>query len=343
MDPEDDLLKDVEIELEDVPSDFAPTGDEDVEDAQGAAPVAPTLPDDDQDDIDDAAPAAAKKQDKEEDDDDEGRPDWAAQVEAAERRSRQVQAESLVRAADADARLVRGQRAQADVSLQLVAEKIDSFYAALARARDEGDTSTEIAIQRNIAQAENIRSEIERAKASYPDPDQIVARAQHEARQIVSAPLDIGSTSVGVGIKSSNQLAIQWAKANPWMQTNEKANEFVLQQSQAMSREGWDSTKRGYYAELSRRVNLQYPSLKVTRLQAPKKAATPNGRKSQVAPMRPASAAAGSGTPAASKGRFVLTAAEQVTMRRMKLDPSNKEHQRYWARQRLESARGANN
>ena len=327
------------IELEDVMDDpLLPDQNEEIEDFKAELKPASTIPEEFEDEEiedDDAAPPQRSKP-AASDDDDDGAPSADARAAAAEMRAREIEARALLREGEQEAKMLRWQKSQADISLGMVGEKIESFYQQLAAAKDNGDTATELAIQRQINAAENIRAQIEQAKASYGDPDQLYRQYQEKARGIIEAPPP--GTPVGAGITSSNPLAIQWSKVNPWMQSNKDAAKFVMAQSKAMAAEGWQPDKPGFYAQLTKRVREQFPDLGAKALQAPKGKPQGNARRAPVAPTRP-SAADGRTPQNRNPSKFILTADEQRKMRSMKLDPKNKEHQREWALARLEEKR----
>lgn len=336
-DDKDQIDDDFQIEVEDVADDLLPDPDEEIEDAKQGALTAPAIPQDLEDEADDGDDDGAPPPRRAPADDD-GAPSYDQRVAAAEMRAREVEARALMQEGQHKAEMLQFRKAQADVSLTMVNEKIDSFYQALAVAKDNGDTATELAVQRQIATAENLRSQIEAARASYGDPDQLLNQYRARASEIMSAPPP--GEAVGAGVTSTNPLAIQWAKANGWMKTNADASKFVIAQSKALVNEGWQPDKRGFYAELTKRVQRQFPDLQAKTLTAPKKgpgAAAP-GKKAPVAPAR--SSAADSGRQQQrNPTKFVLTAEEQRKMRTFKLDPKNKEHQRAWAESRVEEMR----
>lgn len=334
MEPDD--LNDIEIELEEVTPDFVPPADEEIEGARNEAAIAPALPDGDEEE-EDSAPRRAARPDVDDDDDDVVST-VHARATAAESRAREVEAYSVLQAADYEAKMANWQRSQIEVNLTFATEKIDQQYQLLAQARDSGDTQAEIQITRTIEEARNIRSQLENARSNLANPEQIIQQAQQRARGIIQAPSS-NAQLVGAGITASTPLAVQWASGNAWMKSNAQANQFVLRQSQAMVNEGWQPDKRSFYAELSKRVNNQFPQLKSQPIQAKKGVVA--GKKGPVAPSRSSSAASGQTQRAASASRYTLTAAEQSTMRRFKLDPKNPEHQKQWARTRMESARNA--
>jgi hypothetical protein len=95
---------------------------------------------------------------------------------------------------------------------------------------------------------------------------------------------------------------------------------------------------------LGRRVQNAYPNLKVANIQAQKRA--PGRSQVRTPASAPARSSAGSQSGVSrvnGKATFKLTAAEQNTMKRHNLDPSNKLHQKAWAKSRMESARRAQN
>ena len=330
---------DLKIELEDVIDDpLLPDQNEEIEDFKSELKPASTIPEEFEDeDIedDDAAPPQRSRQ-VAADDDDDGAPSADARAAAAEMRAREIEARALLREGEQEAKMLRWQKSQAEISLGMVNDKISEFQRALIIAEDNGDTTAKYELQEKLDSAKSIRAQIEQARATYGDPDQLYRQYQERARGIMDAPPP--GTPVGAGITSSNPLAIQWSKVNPWMQSNKDAAKFVIAQSKAMAAEGWQPDKPGFYAQLTKRVREQFPDLGAKALQAPKGKAQANGRRAPVAPTRPSSAD-GRAPQNRNPKTFTLTAEEQRKMRSMKLDPKNKEHQREWALARIEEQR----
>lgn len=316
---------DLEIDLEDVPEDQVDDpADDDIEPSVGARAGGADVESDDDDEI-------AVRPSRGDDDD-------FSSGSAGEEAGRQAQAQAALTMAEAHAMVAEQQMQTARVAAETVEGKINDLYAALAQARDSGDTSAEINLQRALEEARTIKQQIAAGISNIPDPRRIMADGQARANHIASQPTQ--GRRVGAGIQAKNPIAARWASQNSWMRTNGEANEYVIAQSKAMSREGWDGNSPSFYHELSRRIRGAFPALKVSALQATQKAPGKNARpRSNVAPATSSSGIAKPGASAQSKSRYTLTATDQAAMRRMRLDPANKQHCLYFAKSRIETAR----
>ena len=133
------------------------------------------------------------------------------------------------------------------------------------------------------------------------------------------------------------------------MRTNARANRDVLTFSQKIADEGYDPSSPAFYAELTRRMRNAHPNLKVSALQAQKRAPAGKGANGGKLPVAGARSSAGGGErPVAGnnsvrgkdgKLHIKLNASEQRAMQRANLDPRNPKHARYWARSRMASAK----
>jgi hypothetical protein len=264
--------------------------------------------------------------------------DVYARAQAAEQRVRHVEANAIMREAQAHAAVAEQQAHTAKVALDTLALRLDAAYAALTQARDEGDTKTEVEITRAIGEMTQLKAQIEHQRGQIQDPRAIMHHAQQRAHGVMNAPTP--GKKVGAGIQARHPLAEQFAASNPWMQSNKQANQFVISQSVDLTRTGWDPNSPGFYRELQRRVQQAYPNLKVSSLQAPKKAPRAGAVRGGVAP---ASSSSGirntAGRGATTGSRYTLTAADQSAMRRSNLDPRNPTHAKYFAKARIESSR----
>lgn len=342
-DPDDDLIVELDEveELRGVP----PPEDEEIEEPELRTPLVDRLPDA-EDFEQDEEPVQTRVARKDDDADDEPAPDFDESRVIAERQAREVRAESLWRETQAYAENYRLQRSQADLGLNIVSEKIEGAYQALAVAEDNGDTAAKIAAQRQLDELKTLRGQIEQAKAQVPDPDQFLQQGRARALALRDAPSEESQgVAVGANLRARTPLAAEWAKANSsWMKTNDKANDFVIRQSKALVESGWAPNERGFYTELSRLVQARFPSLKVAKPTAQKGAAVQR-RSSPVAPSRPSSGAP-SQRQNASATRVRLDASEQAKMKRFNLDPSNADHRKHYAkvvlsRQRRDAMQGA--
>jgi hypothetical protein len=332
---DDDLI----VELETSNDDFAPpTEREEIEAAHTGRLESPTLPDTEEEDpeaIESRAPAAKNGESDDGAGEEVEREEAFARESEAEQRIRQVEANSIWSQAQAMAEVVDTKRNAAQVGLNTLNDRIEMVEAHLAAAEEAGDTVAKRRAEADIRKMETMKAEIEAGLRSMPDPQAIL----NEGRQKASAALAAVSKGrkIGSGIEARHPLAERWASSNGWMKVNSRANKYVIDQSTKMAASGsWDPDSPSFYSELAKRVQLAFPNLKVSELQAQKRGP---GKAQMRTPVAPGRSAGGSAVRQANgKSRYTITASEQAKMRNMRLDPTNKAHQRAWAKVRIESA-----
>ena len=345
--PDDDLI----VEVEEMDDDLVPTLDDDlVEDFEWADPnlEVGSLPseieaENDAEIEDREAPERPQRQERREQRQErrDSSVDEAHQrAAAAEAEARQVRAQAIMDRAHAQAAVAENQRASIGVGLDALKGRLDIAYQQLAYARNAGDGSSEIEIQRAIDDIKAAQGDLNNRLREIPDGRDLVSRAEAQARQVANQ-VPAGKR-VGAGVQARTPLAERFAQQNPWMQSNGTANQFLINQSVAMTRDGWDTNSPGFFAELARRVKSQYPHLKVAAPNAQKRTPGRAGVKAPVAPV-----GSSSGVRAASqsggKDRYKLTATDQTAMKRMNLNPADKKHRLYFAKSRLERQRAESN
>jgi HAMP domain-containing protein len=321
---DDDLI----VEVEELTKDYAPEPEEGVEEFAQPALESPTLPEGEEEGEEPERPGKQEAVEEPYDDSYE-------RIAAAEESLRQERANSIWSRAQAEAEVNDTKINAAKVASDTLKFRLDNAYEALNGAAEAGNSAAKLQIERDIRTMEQMRQEIDAGVAQMPTKQQILNKGQADAQQVLSQQPQ--GKKVGSGIQARHPLAERWAGANGWMRTNSTANNFVIKQSEAMTRDGYDPNSPGFYAELSKRVRNAYPSLKVEALQATKRAPGGKNMRSPVAPSRSAS---GAGTVSRVNGqtRFTLTSAEQRAMQRFNLDPQNKAHQKAWAKTRMERA-----
>ncbi len=334
---DDDLI----VELEETQDDFAPASDrEEVAEAVQPKLTSSTLPDGDEDDADagdelSAAPAARTRGQAEVEDIDAGDSETYARLTAAEERVRQAEAGAIWQQANFAAREIENQRNSIKVGQDTLKARIEMAERELNIAEANEDRAAARNIERSIKEMEDLNRELTAANNQLGDPQAII----EQGRQRAQAALDTqtGGKKVGTGIQARHPLAERWASVNGWMKTNRAANQSVIQFSNALTRDGWDPNSPGFYAELSRRLQVSYPTLKVAQLQAQKRGP---GKAQVRSPVAPGRSSAGSAVTknAAGKRVYRMTGAEQKAMSNMRLDPKNPVHQKAWAKSRLETA-----
>lgn len=341
MDEDDDLL----VDLEDGPETF---GDDDgplqLEEPRLGALEAPDLPDDLSEEESNAPAARQGRQPNAAADDEAGEFDYESneRVVAAENRARQAEAQTVYTEGRARAAVYAQQRDTAKVALDSVNDKLRDANQRLISARENGDTRGEFELQELIGEIKGLRTQIENSAAQIPDPGRIMQEAEQKARGILAQ--EAQGKRVGNGIQARHPLAERWANSNKtWMSTNKRANDFVISQSNVLTRDGWDPNTPGFYSELSRRVQNAFPKLKVGTIQAAKKqpGQRPGAARSPVAPARSTSGGLPNRTAQNGSRTYTLTVDDQGAMRRANLDPKNPVHRKAFAKARIESAKRA--
>lgn len=304
----DDTDTDVEVEAE------APAEEEvHAEAEETPAPVAET-----DDDADDAAlPEKIKKRFQRE-------KRLRDQIIGERDQIRQAAEQAVIQSRQKDDEIVTLRKQYAAVQRQY-ADTLDFAYdqsiqiksQALRKAREDGDLDAETKIQSELDAFRFQQNQIRDAKRTLPDPDKI----QAPQSQAASTPAPQAQQSA-----PPPPLAVKWLDANkPWFNSPKFQGHraFVLAEDSKLVREGYDKNSPEYYAELDRRVDEAFPTL----------------RKKPKAPTK--SPVAGVGAAPAkhlSKNTVRLTRVDLGNMRRFGLDPTNKEHLREYARNKQHAA-----
>jgi hypothetical protein len=273
---------------------------------------------------------------------DDAAADANARLQAAEERALTAEVQSIQQEGRAAIAFVEQQMNASKVALDALDDKISNATALLAKAKDEGDTTAEIAIERKLREMYELKDGIGKARAEMPTKDQIIAHTNEQVNAHVSkvrSTRPSTSKDVGVGIRANVPLAEKWASSNSWMKTNKAANDFVVKASEELVKEKWDMNTPGFYAELTRRTARAFPNLQVKALQAAKRAAGKASVKTPVAPGRSSSGGAVRKAPPNKLSKYKLSTADVAAMRRHNLNPLDPLARREFARSRIESAR----
>lgn len=331
--PDDD---DLIVELEDGPTDFAPSEPEGVEELRTEQAVAPTLPSEIENEDEGEEPSrapAARHEESAAEDETVLALDAARVREEMEGQLRQERANSIWTSAQAQARVVESERNSAQVGLNTLKDRLDMAYSALNQATEAGDSAARMQIERDIRNMEDLRTQIQSGLERLPTRDAVLADGEAKARAALA--VTNAGQKVGAGINARNALAARWASSNGWMKTNARANAEVLRISESMAKSGiWDPESPGFYTELGRRLSLSYPNLKIQDLQAQKRGAGKAQMRTPVAPTR--SSSGGAIRQSGGKTTYKITQSEQATMKRHRLDPGNPSHQKAWAKVRMQ-------
>lgn len=212
------------------------------------------------------------------------------------------------------------QKQHADVLDMAFDKDIQLKRYALKAAREEGRSDEELTIQgelNTLQYQQNQIRDVKRTLASAP----AAAPAPQAQRQ--AAPTQQPQQQAGhIQHAPPEPLAIQWLqKNNTWFSNPEYVGHkhFVLGVDAQLVKEGYAKNSPTYYAELDRRVDKAFPTLR--------RIAVPAGA-SSAPPVAPAGM--GGGT-AVAKNTVKLTRGDLSNMRRFGLDPANKAHLREYA------------
>lgn len=337
---DDDLIVDIEDGALD--EGFLPDGNLEIEDRVQPALKSPGLPDGSDDEEDagdlDTNPDVGAGSGGVDDDHEDARDRAIAE---ANQRAIEAEARGIMRAAEEHWRYIQSEVQKSEIALSTIEMYINNTTAALAQAKDIGDSMAEIRLTRELQEHVGLKAQIEAARAQVPTREAVMGNAQRQIAGLRAQNAASAGRQVGKNIKATVPIAERWAKQNGWMQTNTQANAYVVNKSNQMVREGWDMNTPGFYAELSRQVEKAFPGLKVNRLQATQKGAQRPQVKSPVAPARNSSAApqktnAGAAAGGSNPRRYKLTSADIAAMKRNNLDPHNKVHRTAFAKARIE-------
>lgn len=286
-----------------------------VEPPEPVEPVDTTVTDADLEAGDQAYPESIKKRIKR-----EIRIRKKAQEDVEQIRSAAVQAVEYAQSKDTELAAAREQvrslqKQHADV-LDLAFDKdIQLKRLALKAAREEGRNDDEMAIQGDLNtlqfqqnQIRDVKRTLATAAAPLPTTQQPAAR-----QPVAQQP--------AVQREPPAPLAVAWIDKNKaWFQNPEYIGHkhFVLGVDAQLVKEGYDKNSPAYYAELDKRVDKAFPTLR-------KPAAASTGGTPPVAPV------GAGGSKVVAKGSVRLNRDDLANMRRFGLDPTNKQHLREYA------------
>jgi len=292
------------------PADAAPTDPE-----PEPVPGEPVVTDADLEETDKAYPESFKKRIKR-----EIRVRRKIEAESAQVRQVAVQAIQYSQARDAELlaankQLLELRRQHADVLEIAFDRDIQIKSQELRQAREDGNYDTEMKVQSELDTLRFRQNQVREAKRVLPT----------EVPTALPAPTPAASSPTAEPTRPpASPKAVAWINRNrAWFNTPKFAGhtQFVLGEDEQLVKEGYDKNSDEYYAELDRRVDAAFPTLR--------KAAPPtNG--SGGPPVAPVGGL--NGSKSAAKGAIKLNKADLANMRRFGLDPSNKEHLREYAR-----------
>lgn len=266
--------------------------------------------------------------------------EWQREREQAIAREEQMARHAI----DVEARRVATEREAARVAIESIDLKIATLTEALKAAKADGDTSAEVDFSQQLTDARTLRSNVITAANQLSSEDQIRAAGQQWIAENISARRQQAQArQAAVAPAAGNELAAKYIQHNNWMTTNAQARNYAMAASQMLAAEGIDPKSPQHFVELSRRVAQKFPSLGVRSADGRAvgtASVTPSGQsRPQTPPVASARGASGT-SPAgqqtsARRGTVSITTRDQAIMRKMGLDPSKKEVQQYYAREKL--------
>nr|MBA3776403.1 hypothetical protein [Betaproteobacteria bacterium] len=196
-------------------------------------------------------------------------------------------------------------------------------------------------------EARTLRSNILSEQAKLKTEEQVRADGQAWINEnIVSRRQQATQAATrAVAPAQGNELAGRYIQHNAWMQSNAQARNYAMAASQMIAAEGIDPKSPEHFVELSRRVAQKFPSLGTRSAEgravgggAVSPSARPRPQSAPVASARgaPGGAQGAQAQPnAARRGVVSITASDSAMMRKMGLDPSRKDVQQRYAREKL--------
>lgn len=207
------------------------------------------------------------------------------------------------------------------VALEGVNAREELLAEKLKQAREEGKTGDEIAVQRQITELGTIRTTLEKVKTEAErEPEKPASRE--------SRPADSGS------VKPKNQLASRWQSQNAaWLNDPKHRPKvaYLTELDRQLAAEGNDPNSDDYFKELTKRMKKTFPDLGVRHVDGKPPATGQRQRGgSKGSPVAAAKQTAGADKP--NGNRVKITGDDLRMMRRLRLDTSNKDVLKAYAR-----------
>lgn len=233
------------------------------------------------------------------------------------------------------------QRDAIKVGLDGLDVRLTTLREGLKQARTEGDVSAETDIEAGIRQIENLRREIEAQAQRIPSDEQIKSTfAQYQAQERPKRAARSGGSEDG---RPLNALAGQWRDRNAWMDDPSKAEELrsLVAISTQLGKEGLAPDSQEHFVELTRRMAKSYPNLGVRdlsgRQMGPSRSQPQDSRRSSppVGGNRGKVPMSGVTRSKDGKPQVALDQSDRRMMRQLGIDPENKKHAVYFAKEKL--------
>lgn len=220
----------------------------------------------------------------------------------------------------AEARARTREKEALDVTETALESNLKHTRAALLKAKEDGKSEDEIKLQEELDRLNRRKDTITQLKGD-------LERQEEEAKR-------------GASDAQANPLADQWKARNRWFNDPrfKEQSAITIVIDRAMANEGYDKNSAEYYQELDRRVRRRLPELQ-RYMQRP---AAPDGAQGGGKPRREPTGGvqrrdAGGGQGGGAKRKVTLNKQDFSNMRNFGLDPSNKEHQREYALNKVRS------
>jgi hypothetical protein len=263
------------------------------------------------------------------------------QREDYERQALEQQERTEYALVEAEKRNIAIQADSFRLALDGVDVRIRTTTEALKMARSDQDYAAETDLEQQLQELRQIRSQIEGNQAKLPSPDQV----DHDFRRHVEQRRQQyqSQRAQSDAPRALNSKAEQWQKVNSWMSDASRAKEraALIEINNALVTEGYDANKDEFFGELSRRMARRFPGLGVKSLQG-QSSSNAQQRSAQRPSGAPPVASSRSSAPPnpqgqkAKRGSVQLDASDIRMMRNLRLDPTDKQAQAYFARQKYE-------
>jgi hypothetical protein len=274
------------------------------------------------------------------------RPDRDAELRTERLQSIDREEQMALHALNVEARRIATERESAKVAIEAVDSKISMLTEALKAAKADGDTSAEVDFLQALSDARTLRGNIVTAAGQLPTEDQLRAQGQQWIAENISARRQQvqAARQAPIAPAQGNDLAARYIQHNAWMNTNAQARQYAVTASQMLAADGIDPKSPQHFVELSRRVAAKFPSLGVRSAEGRAVgggSSTPAGQpRPQTAHVASARGAAPSPTQSsqssnARRGTVTLSGRDNAIMKKMGLDPSNKQVQQRYAKEKL--------
>lgn len=222
-----------------------------------------------------------------------------------------------LRATKAEREALESQKEALETTEAALGIQIDATKKALVKAKDDGKTEEEVDLQQKLHRLSSRQEGLAQAKESIKQrEEQLKAGGQQDARP--------------------NPLATEWTQANAGWFGNprfQSQTAIVRAIDAQLARDGWDPRTPEYFERLNREIRRRVPEVAKFMPRPKRTEGAPQKREPTGGVTRADTSAVTRG--ADGKRKVTLTRADLQTMREFGMDPSSKEHQLEFAKQKL--------